>query len=325
MDCRARWRRDGRLRLVSQALMSRALSGFHIRVPTDGELAPALELLSPSFRGGATLLTWTALGQPGDLLLGAAAIRPPARRGQPALFEIFVESPYRRRGVGAALIRHLYQHAYNRRAGLQLFGFVHQDAPDHAFYRAQGLQAVHTMKTYSVPLRAGWPTAERIMNRYRASHPHLAGVEVIPLALVDHPPIAEFIAAHYPGAEFDHQLSWLRAGHYDLMISTGAMRAGRLVGALMMRSQQDAPSVFVDILLTDPAIRHGPTPVLLIGEMIRRALADGFTHAVYEADERYDSFAVSYARRCGAAPRWSRYRYAIDRKAIAAQLDQAAR
>lgn len=40
------------------------------------------------------------------------------------------------------------------------------------------------------------------------------------------------------------------------------------------------------------------------------------TMSEYEADEQYDRFATSLATRCGAAPKWRRHRYAIDRNGM---------
>jgi hypothetical protein len=69
----------------------------------------------------------------------------------------------------------------------------------------------------------------------------------------------------------------------------------------------------LDLILTSRPHRRAPVPLVLLAHTARLALEKGFTSCVFEADERYDHFAVGFACRCGAKAQWRRFRYAISR------------
>ena len=101
------------------------------------------------------------------------------------------------------------------------------------------------------------------------------------------------------------------AGAAILALSVAAVRDGEILAGALYRSKPNEPSIFLDLILTAPALRRGPAPLLLCAHTATIAMTKKYTHCVFEADEHHDHFALSFAKRCGAKAQSYRYRYGI--------------
>jgi GNAT superfamily N-acetyltransferase len=305
--------------------MTQPLQGFQVRSGRPHE-APALLAFFPNNPlGQKNLLLLGAFGQPGDVPLGAAIIRA-SRRGNLNLghFLIWVRPECRRRQIGARLMSHLFQLAIKNDADqLTLAELIHQDRPDNAFFTAVGLSIERSFATFQAPLQKALTTISGpIAARFERSHPHLAGAQIVPLGQLDIEDVAQFFVQHYPGF-VDQRLEQLASGHYDLSVSVGAVREGKLFGGALVRSKPNEPSIYLDLILVAPEFRSGPAPVVLCAHISRIGMARGYTHCVFESDERFDHFATGFAKRCGAERQWHRHRYGISRGELALRAASA--
>jgi GNAT superfamily N-acetyltransferase len=303
------------------------LEGFNVRTPRPEEMPAVAAWFAASQLGAEQCIVRAAFSRPGEVPLGAVIVRPSEADARVGQFTLFVRPDCRRHGIGRFLVRHLYQLALANNAGhLALAELVHQDAAaENAFCRALGMSADMALGTYELDMaRQVLPVCEPIARRFVRSHPHLRGVRVVGLAdLADHDldAVARFLTAHYSGF-VEQQTARLRAGFFDRNLSTVAVRdgseggGGSSISAInLMLAKPNDPAIYLDLVLTDPATRNGPTPLVLFTETARRALAAGKTTAVFEADARHDPFAVGFAERCGVTtPKWYRYRYSIARE-----------
>jgi hypothetical protein len=298
------------------------LQGFVVRPPKPSEISSLLGFFNPSPLGTQNLTLLGAFGQPGDVPLGAVAVRPVTRAGlSVGHFVIFVRIDCRRRGIGRMLMRHLYQFAANNRADrLALAELIHEDRGENAFYRAVGLSPQRTLASYRIPIGHGFTTVcEPAARRFERSHPHLAGTRVVPLRELDAELVSHFFAANYGGFA-ERFAGQLRGGHYDLSISTAIVRGDdEVLSAMLIRSRPGEPAVFVDLMVSTPALHNGPAPLVLLAHAAPVASAAGSTHCVFEADADYDRFAVGAALRCGATMEGKRFRYAIEKAKIEAR------
>ena len=295
--------------------MSITLQGFDVRRPRPEELPVIESWFAYSQIGWAHCLVQAAFGQPGDVPLGAVIVRA-TQNGKVGQFTIFVRPDCRRRGVGRQLMRRLYQLAETNNAEhLVLTELIHQDEPENAFFRAVGLSPDISLGTFELDIPSkGRPLCDRIVGRYQSSHPHLTQVSIVPLEEVDPARAAAFVTTYYSGF-VEQQTERMRDGFFDRSLSTAAVRAdGMLTGLALFVSRPNDPAIFLDLILTEPTIRNGPTPLALFAETARRAIAAGKQTVVFEADASRDDFAIGFAKRCGeTAPRWFRYRYSIQR------------
>jgi hypothetical protein len=156
---------------------------------------------------------------------------------------------------------------------------------------------------------------EPIAKRFLQSHPHLRGVTVTTLEHADPQAVGRFTSDYHSGF-VDQQSERARNGFYDRGLSTVSIRSdGSISGVGLFVSRPGDPKFLLDLVLTDPAMRNGPTPLVLFAETARRARAAGKTTVTFEANEQSDPFAVGFAARCGVtSPRFFRYRYAINRE-----------
>jgi GNAT superfamily N-acetyltransferase len=294
-------------------MLSPRLDGFHVRTPRPHEAATLLSFFTGEPLGSEKVLVLGAFAQPGDVPLGAAIVRPSHRGGvNVGHFFLFVRPEFRRQGIGARLMNHLYGMALANHAQWLILGeLIHQDRPENAFCRAVGLSPERSFATYSLSIaHALEKICGPIADRFERTHPHLAGAEILPLDQIDAAQAARFFAAHHSGY-VGQRLSQFESNAYDRAVSGVAVRNGEIFAGLLVRSKPGESSVLIDLVLSLPPYRNGPTPLVLLAHGARLALEKKYTHCVFEADEHFDLFAAGCARRCGAKPQWLRHRYSI--------------
>jgi GNAT superfamily N-acetyltransferase len=288
------------------------LAGFQVRRSKPHEIAGLQAFFPGDPLGNKDILYLGAFGQPGDVPLGAAIVRP-SRRGsvKTGHFLIFVRPECRRQKIGSTLVRHLYSLALSNHADLLIFSeLIHQDLPENAFYLSCGLTAERAFATYSVEIKRVLDFCEPIIQRFLPSDPTLADMRIQMLNTLNFADLAEFFAPHFGGFA-DQCLAKLHAGVYDLSLSSAAVRDNQIIAAGLTRTRPNVPSLMLDYILAAPPYRSSPISLAIVAHSVRIALQRGLTHCVFEADERYDHFAVGFARRCGAKPQWKRFRYSI--------------
>jgi ribosomal protein S18 acetylase RimI-like enzyme len=289
--------------------MSSAMQRVTIRTPRRDELSDIAAWFAGSGLGEQNLFYLAAFAQPGEAPIGAVAVRPDA--GGVARFHIHVIPDARRRKIGTALIGQLRKVATaNHARRLVLVELIHQDRPDNAFYRSVGMEPERSFATYAISLDTGFKTFGHLFDRI-ARQGRMGGAEVAPLDRVHAPVAAEFFARQY-GGPADGYLASFQSGRYDLRISCAVMRGREMLAGALVRSRAGEPSVYIELLAATPEFRRGPAALAMSGQIERAARALGFKSVVFEADPRYDAFAADVARRCGASPKWVRYRYAMN-------------
>jgi GNAT superfamily N-acetyltransferase len=296
------------------------ITSYTIRPPSRLELPAITPWFASSSLGLSQCMLQAAFGQPGDVPLGAYIARA-SNDGRVGQFTLFVRPECRRRGIGRSLLKHLCQLALAGNAQqLILSELVPADHPDNAFYRSAGLSVDTKLESYELDIaKHVVPTCQRIVERFRRSHPHLRDVRVTSLAELDPRRVAQFLTSHY-GGFVDEQTQRLASGFFDPSLTTVSIRAdGSITAIAFFLSRPDETVILLDLVLTDPAIRNGPTPLVLFDETARRALAAGKTTVAFEADARRDTFALGFAARCGVTtPTRCRFRYSIDRAGMQA-------
>jgi hypothetical protein len=118
--------------------------------------------------------------------------------------------------------------------------------------------------------------------------------------------VADFLATEHGGAA----AGWRRriaAGDFCPTTTIAGVAAdGRLTGVALNRF--DGNSYFCELLVAARDRRPGPTPLFLLDESCRRAVAPD-RPVVFEADESHNPFTWQFATRCGAERRHTRFQY----------------
>jgi len=292
------------------------VQAFHIRPPDAHEL-PAIEpWFADSVLGWKQCMIRVAFSRPEGVPLGAVIVRP-ALEGSVGTFTLYVRPDCRRRSIGRRLMERLYLLALcNNAEHLVMSELIHQNEPENAFCQALGMSPDMKLGTYELDLtRQVQPLCAPIAKRFLQSHPHLRGVRMMTLDHADAKAVGQFITNYHSGF-VDQQTERARNGFYDRTLSVVSVRSdGSISGVGLFVAEPNNPKLLLDLVLTDPNMRNGPTPLVLFAEMTRRALAAGKTTVVFEADAQRDPFAVGFAERCGVnSPSCFRYRYAISRE-----------
>lgn len=288
---------------------------FTIRPPAEPELPVFQPWFGDSILGWRQCMIRGAFSDPGDVPLGGFIVLP-ALGGSVGQFTVFVRPDCRRRGVGRQLMLWLYRLALSNNAQhLVASELIHQDQRENAFFHAIGMKPDMELGTYELDVATqALPLCDRITNRFLKTHPHLQGVQITTLDQVDPLAVGKFLTNYHTGF-VEQQAQRVQTGFFDGTISTIARRIdGTITGVGLFVAKANDPKFVLDLVLTDPAVRNGPTPLVLFAETCRRSLAQGKTTVFFEADRAKDAFAVGFATRCGVkTPRGFRYRYAIGR------------
>jgi GNAT superfamily N-acetyltransferase len=292
--------------------MKTPLAGFVVHAPAPEQWPEIWERFERADLGREKCQALGAYSVPGEILLGAAIVRP-TRGGKAGHFRLIVRKDVRRQRIGTEMMRHLYQLALTNDAEkLILADIVHEDRADNAFWRAMAMSPETTLSTFTLNLqRDVLNLCDPIERRLSASHPQWREVRLTSLADADLTAVARFVAEHYSGI-VDQTLGQLYSGFFDRSLSLVALRQNEIAAVALIRSKENEPSIFMDLILTASPLRNSPLPLRLVGAIARRAVAMEKTTGIYEADIDRDRFGAGFAARCGIKPSHRRFRYSID-------------
>ena len=238
---------------------------------------------------------------PDSTMIGAAAVGWVAT-GDAAAFPIAVQvvPPWRRRGVGRALIDAAAASVRGEATGLQPWNALADDSEAVGFFLACGF-AVHHRVLHFVGDAAA---VEALLARHRAwltergripRNARLVGLQDAPFRELAQLLAREF---HNSPAQVLARLHGEAAPPFDAARSVVLLLDGAVVGAQIWTIGDDGvPQVEVNVV--NPTLRHGWANVLLTHEGVRAGVAMGTREFRFFCHERVID-TVNIARRSGA-------------------------
>ncbi|HEX2113970.1 MAG TPA: GNAT family N-acetyltransferase [Alphaproteobacteria bacterium] len=230
-------------------------------------------------------------------LVGAAAAAW-APGGFPV--EVHVVSPFRRRGIGRALIEAVAAAAADETDRLRSWSMVGEGSEAEAFLRATGFTRSRRFLGFEtdgakfapiINVMRRWlerggkiPPTARIVNLSEAPR-----FQLIRLVATELATLPATIAARIVAQE---------TLHYDNDLSVVLMLDGKIGGAMLMTRSAGIARVEVNVVA--PHLRHGWANVMILDEAARRAAASGLKRFRFFCDE-HTRDTINVARRAGAA------------------------
>jgi len=244
-----------------------------IREATDSEL-PACRALLPEIFTGTPLPEVLVAVTPDDArLIGALAIgwgnidKPP---GFPLWMH--VQAEWRRRGVGAALMRAAVALTAGETSCLRAARPLRLGDPAEAFLRAQGFMARHDILHFETDSRRFLAMVGRTLVALGCHGRVPKAARIVALADAPHDAVARLVEAE-TGTSREIVRAAITGGHYDLQGSVALMLGDRTVGALLYAWQGKMP--VIDIRVVAPAQRGAWANVMLLHAATQNGLDAG--------------------------------------------------
>jgi GNAT superfamily N-acetyltransferase len=266
-----------------------------IRPPAPAEKRACRMLLPRATEAGQRSRVFVALsGQPPRVVGAAAMGIDPQHAGQRWLVDVHVIPPFRRRGIGRALLRRLIDEAQTLGiASLRAWDWVALDSEDARAWAGLGLLRCQRRLDYQIDMKQALAMLSPLLERVRTRIP--AGARVIPLAEAD---LKAVIRLHeqYLGGNARVLLPLLdgtASNAYDRRLSSVLLLDGAVVGIALGRTFGDG-SCEVDSRALHPVVRRRWPNVWLLHEGLRRGIDAGLrTMRYFTLDEHEDTRQLS--------------------------------
>lgn len=215
-------------------------------------------------------------------------------------FQVHVAPPWRRRGIGRALVDAVATWVAGETDRLRSWSLVPEDGAAPAFLQALGFNVERRFIGYEAQ---SWRIAETIASlrgwldrkgRIPAelqvvSLPDAPQQQVVRLAATELSIMPAALAARIAAQD---------TSGFSRELSVVLMLAGKVCGAILISRHQEMARVEVNVVA--PEYRHGWANIVLLDESIRRGMAGGISRFRFFTDEKTRD-TVNLGKRTGAS------------------------
>ena len=212
---------------------------------------------------------------------------------------VHVAAPWRRQGLGSALIEAAAASALGETAALRAWMPVSEGSGAAAFLQAAGFRNMRRLLVFETDAIRFAETMHGLLRRAQAGgrvsrHFQLATLAAAPLRGV-----IDLVAPEFSTLAHDVAARMAPDQHdgYDRALSLVLLHDGTVVGAMLCRRFDDL--VEIDINVVDPALRHGPANLILLEGMARMSQAAGIRRFRFSCEEHVRD-TLNLGRRAGA-------------------------
>lgn len=244
-----------------------------------------------------------AAGGTPQRVVAAAALGLDARRDTHDGWQIdlHVIGPWRRRGIGRALVEHLVAYAAARGAAeLHAWQWVEPDSDAARAWAALGFAPARRKREYEAEIAQASSTLVHLYEHVRADGCIPAAARIVPLSDADPHAVAR-LHVEYLGGSQRLLLPLLSGGApdaYHPKYSRVMLLDGRVVGASLGRVMPDG-AVEVDAQVLHPSVRLGWANLWMKMEAAELLLHDGIrTMRYFSLDQHTDTHRISRQAGC---------------------------
>ena len=274
-----------------------------VRAPIGAEIHACRMLLPQATGPGRRAKLFVAACGTPQRVVGAAALGLDARRETHEGWQVDlrVVVPFRRRGIGRALMRQVVARAEaHGAAALHAWEWVDPDGDAARAWAAFGFAPARRKREYEADIAAASSTLIPLYEQVRAAGYIPAGARIIPLSDADPTAVADLHVQYLGGSR--RLLMPLLAGaapdRYHPKYSRVILLDGRVVGASLGRVMPDGVCE-VDAHVLHPSVRMGWANLWLKMEAAERLLEDGIRTMRYFSLERHtDTQRISRQAGC---------------------------
>jgi GNAT superfamily N-acetyltransferase len=274
-----------------------------IRAPTAAEPRACRMLLPRATGDGRRAALFVAAAGSPARVVGAAALGLDPRRethhGWQVDLRVIV--PYRRRGIGRALLDHAAAQATAHGVGhLHAWDWVEPDSEPARAWAALGFSPARRKLEYEADIERASSTLVPLYRQVRESGYIPAGAAILPLGESDHDAVARLHAEYLGGSRrlLLPLLSGAAPDCYHPKYSRVMLLDGRVVGASLGRVHADGVCE-VDAHVLHPSVRMGWANLWLKMEAAERLLEDGIrTMRYFTLEHHTDTQRISRQAGC---------------------------
>jgi GNAT superfamily N-acetyltransferase len=272
---------------------------FEVRRAEDGETRACRLLMPQTFAPAYAPDLWVAIDRETALIVGAAAIAwQPSHDPAGCRLHLHVPPPFRRRGIGRALVETIVGAATGSTRCLHSWADIPDDGPVD-FLRAVGFAPSRRMQEYMAEGARFHAMVKRVLDRLAAASRVPPGFRVVPLREAPTEEVAHLVAANFreaPAAALSGIARGL--GGHDADKSVVLLDDGVVRGALLYRWNDGDPAIEVRVVA--PEARGSAANVMMLEAATLRGLQGGATRFRFTAaDDNSDTLKL--ARRSGAS------------------------
>jgi GNAT superfamily N-acetyltransferase len=249
---------------------------YVIRPPQAAERRACRMLLPGATGSGAmTHLFVAASGDP-QRVVGAVAMGVESQHsGQRGLVDLHVIEPFRRRGIGRALLERAIEQAQSDSImSLRAWDWSGTDSPAAKAWAAMGFVPCQRRWDYQIDIPQALSVLSPLLERIRDRIP--PGARVVPLNEADLDAVARLHEQHLGGNPrlLMPLLNGSASNAYDPMMSVVLLLEGQVVGMALGRTFGDQ-SCEVDSRVLHPSVRRRWANLWLLHEGLRRLIEHG--------------------------------------------------
>ena len=279
--------------------MAEGMATFFIRNPTSAERRACRMLLPAAARSGQKVRLFVAVAGEPQRVVGAAALgldgRGDAHRGWQV--DLRVIGPFRRRGIGRALIEHVATQARDHDVGaIHAWEWAEPDSEAAKAWAALGFLPQRRRTEYEADVHTASRTLVPLLNEVREHGWIPDGARIVPLSEVDPAAVAALHVKYLGGTRqlLMPLLTGAAPDRYDPTHSRVLLLDGRVMGFTLGRVFPDQGLCEVDANVLDPAVRLGWANVWLKVDAADSLLAAGIrTMRYFALDQHTDTRRVS--------------------------------
>jgi len=256
-----------------------------IRAAHRRDWRPVRMLLPRSVHFGCGCAVLVAT-EPGGRIVGAAALSPRTRTDPVAgsLCDVHVVPPWRRKGIGRALIEQ-FAHAVRSRGGEALYAWepVRADGDHATAWRALGFDQASSLHRTWLDLASALAQLEPYEQRLRKHNSIPEDAAVVPLGEADAMKVAAMNVAHLGGTMPDllRRLRGETPDAFDPNLSLVVARGGETLGCALVRVIEPGVGL-IEANTIDPSHRGTWANVMLRVHGVRVALENGLKTILFD-------------------------------------------
>jgi GNAT superfamily N-acetyltransferase len=245
--------------------------------------------------GGSAPELFVASAAGGEIAGVAAMAWVPG--GFPVL--VRVGEPWRRQGIGRALLQAAITAAAGETPALRAWGPLGESCPEALLLQAAGFRTTRRLlvfETDAVRFRADMTA---LLDRLRAAGRVPRDVRLATLADAPAAEVISLVAGEFAASPYDvaSRIAAGAANGYDPALSLVLARGAAVVGAMLCRRSGDVAEI--DVNVVTPELRRGWANVLLLEGMARRCHVAGVVQFRFSCEEHVRD-TLNLAQRSGA-------------------------
>jgi len=272
-----------------------------VRPARDSETRACRLLLPELFSATFAPELWVAVHPAtSEIMAAAAVVWQPMPPGPGFPVQVHVASPYRRRGVGTALVRAVVDACRGATGCLHSWASEVENGPAAAFCTALGFVARNRVLEFEADGARFYAMIKSIHDRLSKAGKVAPDLKIVSLREAPFEQVVALVTREFADVPLATVVA-LSKGliNYDQDKSAVLMKGTDVKGALLYLWNNGSPIIDVNVVAAD--VRHGAGNVLLLEAATRKGLEGRATGFRFRCEEHVRD-TLNLARRSGAKP-----------------------